>query len=69
MPVSNYQVTYATPTCRNGVAHVTAEGIYDTLSEATNAIRILTGYDKDMITLEAVIDEDGKTLWQPENLL
>lgn len=32
-------------------------------------IHILTGYENDMITLKAVIDEDGKTLWQPENLL
>lgn len=61
----NYTVTYATPVT-TGVAHVTAEGIFAAQAEATTAVHILTGHPLDSITLTAVRDAHGTTLWEPE---
>lgn len=64
--MSQYAVSYATPV-GPGVAHVSAEGIVAAQAEATTAVHILTGHPVESITLTAVRDAHGTTLWEPES--
>jgi hypothetical protein len=63
--MNQYAVSYTTPIA-TGVAHVSAEGIFAAQNEATTGIHILTGHPFYFITITAVRDSHGTTLWEPE---